>query len=291
MSGLTASGLRVPKTIKLFIGGEFPRTESGRSYPVYEHNSKKVFAHLCRASRKDFRNAVGAAIAAGHSWESRAAYNRGQILYRMAESHRDEMVSTLTRVHGASSEQANAQVDGAIDAFVYYSGFADKFQQLIGSVNPVTGPHHCFTTPEPVGVVAAIFGDDATLSQVVATLAAILVSGNTIVALLPPSVAPLLASISEVFATSDLPKGVVNLLTGTSDELLSQMASHMEVQSVTYQGAKADQGANVEQTLSVLKSAGAENMKRVVPPFAQELALQNILGFVEYKTVWHPVGH
>ena len=291
--------LRVPKTVKLFIGGEFPRTESGRSLPVYEHGTQKVFAHLCRASRKDFRNAVTASLSARSEWERRSAYNRAQIIYRMAEmaeGHREEMVSIMEKVGGVFARDANTAVDEAIDAFVYYAGFADKFSQISGCVNPVSGPHHAFTTPEPVGCVAAVFDDEVEVSvalpEVTATIAAIVASGNVVTGLFPLTVAPLLAPLSEIFATSDLPKGVVNLLTGQRSELLEHFASHMEVQSISYVGS--DRAVREK-----LKALGAENMKRIVC-FESEngaqkggtnLSVDRIANFVEFKTVWHPIGH
>ena len=286
MSGLTSKGLRVPKTIKLFIGGEFPRTESGRSFPVTEAGSEKPFAHLCRGSRKDVRNCVTAAQAALPSWEHRSAYNRGQILYRMAEmteGKREEFKETLLAL-GSNEAESDRQIDDAIDAFVYYAGFSDKFQSLIGTVNPVSGPHHNFTTPEPVGVVALILDEKASLGEIVASLSAILVGGNTVVALIPGSLGALLAPLAEVFATSDLPKGVVNLLSGHTDELATQFGMHMEIQSLSFQSADS-------VLLGKLRELGAENMKRVVPRVKAPLSLEHILAFNELKTVWHPVGY
>lgn len=287
MSGLGSGNLRVPKTIKLFIGGEFPRTESGRSYSVPVHGTQEIYANLCRASRKDFRNAVTAAQAALHGWEGKSAANRGQILYRMAEmaeGKRDEFVETLTVVMGLAKDEADAQVDRAVDAFVYYAGFSDKFQQMIGAVNPVSGPHHCFTTPEPVGVVSLLFDESETLASLVSNVAAIIVSGNTLVTLLPERASALLAPLAEVFATSDLPKGVVNLLTGHLSELAQQIGSHMEIQCLSFQSDDA-------QMLGELKSLATENMKRIVTRSPAALSLENLLNYVEYKTVWHPIGY
>lgn len=286
MSGLSTGGLHVAKTIKLFIGGEFPRTESGRSFAVMAAGTERTFAHLCRGSRKDFRNAVTAAQAALPGWEKRSAYNRGQILYRMAEmteGKRDEFKTTLLAL-GISEAQAEQEIDFAIDAFVYYAGFADKYQQLIGAVNPVSGPHHNFTTPEPVGLVGLIMDESSSLGSIAAAISAIIVSGNSVVTLIPGDVGTLLAPLSEVFATSDLPKGVINLLTGYTDELAKQYALHMEVQSLCYHGSN-------EKLLGELREVGAENMKRIVPNGFAPLSLENILAFNELKTVWHPVGY
>ncbi len=299
MASLVSQGERVPKTLKLFIGGEFPRTESGRSFPVYDQDSKKVFAQLCQASRKDFRNAIAASLKACEQWQQRTAYNRAQILYRMAEmteGHREDMVSVLKSTSGVNAQTAENSIDQVVDAFVYYAGFCDKYSQLSGCVNPVNGPHHAFTTPEPVGCVVCLFDDDmgaaAALPLVASTLASIITSGSVVTALLPTAAAAQIASLGEIFATSDLPKGVVNLLTGNRSELIDYMASHMEVQSVCYVGS--DRAVKEK-----LKTLGAENMKRVVwrelhanaADTNENLRLENILSFVEYKTVWHPVGN
>lgn len=293
MSGLIQNGnpshLKVAKTIKLFINGEFPRTESGRSFPVYAKKTKSaIYANLCLASRKDFRNAVTAAKEAQAAWAGKSAYNRGQVLYRMAEmteSKREEFVEVLTTTLGYTSAQANAAVNEAVDAFVYFAGFSDKYQQVIGAVNPVSGPHHNFTTPEAVGTVALIANEKFNLGALVAQIAAIIVSGNSVVTLMTEDGAAVLAPLSEVFATSDLSKGVVNLLTGSLEELYSHFGSHMEVQTLSYQGTnKKIQGE--------LKELSAGNLKRFVPAIrAQDLlSLDHILSYIELKTVWHPIG-
>jgi acyl-CoA reductase-like NAD-dependent aldehyde dehydrogenase len=287
MSGLNGDNLQIAKTIKLFIGGEFPRTESGRSFPVYVHKSKNVYANLCRASRKDLRNAVTAAQGALNAWAGKSAYNRGQILYRMAEmmeGKRPETAEIMSQTLGMTKAQTDKAIDAAIDALVYYAGWTDKYQQVIGAVNPVSGPHHNFTTPEPVGVVGLLADSKFDFAALVAQIASIIASGNTVVVLMAEKGAATLAPLSEVFATSDLTKGVVNLLTGQLDELAGQFGNHMEIQSLSCQVDDA-------KILASLKESAAENMKRVVGPMQQALALENILNFVEYKTVWHPVGH
>ncbi len=288
MAGLNSQGLKIPKTVKLFIGGEFPRTESGRSAPVHSRKSKELFAHLCKASRKDLRNAVAAAKSAQPGWEKKTAYNRAQILYRMAEmteGKRAEFVETLEEVQGYSRKQADDAVNEAIDAFVYYAGFADKYPQLLGTINPVSGPHHNFTTPEPVGVVAVLFDGGLDLGALVARLSAIVCSGNSVVALLPEDGAAVLAPLAEAMATSDLPKGVVNLLSGSFEELWQQFGSHMEIQSLSYAGA--DRKVSTE-----LKKQAVGNMKRFVAPSPKTpaLSLENIVHHIELKTVWHPSG-
>ena len=284
MSGLQSQSL-VAKTTKLFIGGEFPRTESGRSFPVYVNGTKTVYAHLCRASRKDLRNAVTAAQGALSGWAGKSAYNRGQILYRMAEmmeGKRTEFAEVFTATLGYKKPEASKAVDSAIDALVYFAGWTDKYQQVIGAVNPVSGPHHNFTTPEPVGVVGMIADRKFDFGALVAQIAAIVASGNVVVTLLSEKGAAVLAPLAEVFATSDLPKGVINLLSGNVEELYQQFGSHMEIHSVNCQDSKF---------LAEIKTLGAENMKRVVPPTNEASSLETLLNFVEYKTVWHPIGH
>lgn len=274
--------MRVPKTIKLFINGAFPRTESGRSYPLKAMDGS-LYANLCDSTRKDLRGAVEAARGALSGWTSRSAYNRGQILYRMAEmssSRESEIVDCLEQVWGMEILAGTAEAQAAMDAFVYYAGFTDKYQQLIGSVNPVSGPHHNFTTAEPVGVVGLLPGEDTTYAQFVAQLAAAIASGNTLIAVMPGKLAPLLAPLSEILATSDLPAGVVNLLTESKPELFKHMATHMEIQAISV----------AQDRFSEARKLGVENMKRVITPRVETQQLASILDFVEYKTVWHPIG-
>lgn len=283
----TNESLRIAKTFKLFIGGEFPRTESGRSYPVYKHKTKTIYANLCLASRKDLRNAVTAAQGAQASWASKTAYNRSQILYRMAEmteGKRLEFVDVLTSTVGLTEAQAQKAVDSAIDAFVYYAGFADKYQQVVGSVNPVAGPHHNFTSTEAVGVVGLLADSKLDLGKLVAQISAIICSGNSLVALLGEEGAAVVSPLAEVFATSDLPKGVVNLLTGDRAELYKHFGTHMEIQSISCQVLEPE-------ILGEFKEMAAGNLKRVVAPVNESLGLDHLLNFVEYKTVWHPIGH
>lgn len=286
MSGLSKDPVRVAKTFKLFIGGEFPRTESGRSFAVNFAGSDRVYANLCFASRKDLRNAVSVAKEAQAGWQGRSAYNRGQILYRlgeMLEGKFDECVQVLIDTLGRDRAMAKEDVRGAIDACIYYAGFADKFQQLSGSVNPVSGPHHNFTSPEPVGVVGILPADSFYFSYLVAEICAVITSGNTTVCLLAEEGAAMVAPLAEALATSDLPKGVVNLLTSSRSELQGQFGSHMEIQALAL-GSK-DLNAAKE-----LKKLGVTNLKRIAPPRSRSLGLDRILDFVEFKTVWHPIG-
>lgn len=287
MAGLTTENLSVPKTIKLFINGEFPRTESGRSFPCYYTGTKKVYANLCLASRKDIRAAVTAAKDVQKSWADRSAYNRSQILYRMAEmaeGKRLEFSEVLEKVMGLSGTESKKEIDAAIDSFIYFAGWCDKYQQVIGAVNPVNGPHHNFTTPEATGVVALVCDDKFDFGKVVSDITAIVCSGNSAVVLLPENSSPILAALSETFATSDLPKGVINLLSGNVEELASHFGSHMEIQSLCYRGSDP-------KRITEFKVLAIENMKRFVGPTSKVMALENLLDFVEYKTVWHPIGN
>ena len=285
MSGLSQD-LKIAKTVKLFINGEFPRTESGRSFPVYFAKTKNLYANLCLSSRKDFRNAVTAAREAQKSWASKSAYNRSQILYRMAEmleGKRAEFVDVLKSTLGSTTAAADKEVNEAISNVVYFAGFADKFSQVVGAVNPVAGPHHNFTTPEPVGTVVYVASEKFSLSHLLRAVSSIICSGNSLVVLMQREGSATLSSIAEMLATSDLPKGVVNLLSGDLPELLETIASHMEVESLCYDG-------NDKAALSKMKELSIENFKRVVTGLDFDNNLQNILSFVEYKTVWHPIG-
>ncbi|HEY8279914.1 MAG TPA: aldehyde dehydrogenase family protein [Bdellovibrionota bacterium] len=275
--------MRVPKTIKLFINGAFPRTESGRSFS-FNGADGSLYANLCDATRKDLRASVDAARGAFEGWAARAAYNRGQILYRMAEmasSRSAEIEECLRNVYGMSESEAAKEAEAAADSFVYFAGFTDKYQQLIGSVNPVSGPHHNFTTAEPVGVVGMIPSEKTSYSEYVSQIAAVIASGNTAVALMPGKLAPMLAPLSEVLATSDLPAGVVNLLTESKREIFKHMAAHMEIQALS---------VGEKELFPEARKLGVENMKRVVAPRTEANQLATILDFVEFKTVWHPIG-
>jgi acyl-CoA reductase-like NAD-dependent aldehyde dehydrogenase len=275
--------MRIPKTIKLYINGAFPRTESGRSFSLNAADGA-LYANLCDSTRKDLRACVDAAKAAFEGWAGRSAYNRGQILYRMAEmasARSTEIEGCLREVWGMSGAEASRDAQASVDALVYYAGFTDKFQQLMGSVNPVSGPHHCFTTAEPVGVVAFVPKKETEYSVFIAGLAAILASGNTVVALMPGRLGAMLAPIAEIFATSDLPAGIVNLLTESKGELFSHMAKHMEIHALLL----GDPGV-----FSEAQRLGVENMKRIVALRPDTMQLASLLDLVEYKTVWHPIG-
>lgn len=272
------------KTIKLYIDGKFPRTESGRSYT---HTAQgKDIARVCQASRKDFRNSIESNKKAQPGWAGRTAYNRAQILYRMGEMAQGksaEFRAVLKDSLGLTDAKAKQSVQKAIDAFVYYAGFADKFSQVTGAVNPVAGPYHNFTTPDPVGVVVLIDSDSFDFAKLAANIASIICSGNATTVLLSKQCPAVLAPLAEVFATSDLPGGVVNLLTGHVDELYKHIAAHREVRSISFQNEN-------EKIFFEMKATAVNNMKRMVPMTSEMESLENILSFVEYKTVWHPIG-
>jgi acyl-CoA reductase-like NAD-dependent aldehyde dehydrogenase len=261
--------LPVKKTYKLFIGGAFPRSESGRTYLAHEQN-------VARASRKDLRDAVRAAREALPKWAGMTAYNRGQVLYRLAE-----MLEARRTDLGALCS-GTKEVDRAIDRVVWYAGWADKLAQVIGSANPVAGPYFNFTIPEPTGVVGILAPEKPALGGLVSRLAPALVGGNSVVAVASES-SPLAAvELAEAVATSDVPGGVVNILTGLHEELAPWLASHMDVNAIDLTGA--------DGTLGDLERAAAENVKRVVRGAVDDQSPWEIASFLELKTVWHPIG-
>jgi acyl-CoA reductase-like NAD-dependent aldehyde dehydrogenase len=261
--------LPVNKTYKLFIGGAFPRSESGRTYEAEG-------ANIARASRKDVRDAVQAARGAQPKWGSATAYNRGQVLYRIAEMMESRIPEFAELCSG------KAEVEQAIDRWVWYAGFADKLAQVLGSSNPVAGPYFNFTIPEPTGVVGIVPPDEPQLLGLVSRIAPALTGGNTVVALAAES-GPLAAiELAEAIATSDVPGGVVNILTGFHAELAPWLASHMDVNAIDITGAD---GLRTD-----LETAAAENVKRVVIAEPDAQSLYEISAFLELKTVWHPIG-
>jgi len=261
--------LPVNKTYKLFIGGAFPRSESGRTYEAQGMN-------VARASRKDVRDAVVAARAAQPKWAGATAYNRGQVLYRIAEMMESRVPEFAALCSG------KPEVEKSIDRWVWYAGFADKLAQVLGSSNPVAGPYFNFTIPEPTGVVGIVAPDEPVLLGLVSRIAPALTGGNTVV-VLAAETAPLAAiELAEALATSDVPGGVVNLLTGHRSELAPWLASHMDVNAIDVTGAN---GLRAD-----LERAAAENVKRVVTGEADGQSLHDISAFLELKTVWHPIG-
>lgn len=282
---MTPQRLAVPKTYKLYIGGKFPRSESGRTYEVV--SAKGAFlANASLASRKDARDAVVAARAALAGWSGATAYNRGQVLYRIAElleGRREQFVDELVATEGASRAVATRQVDTAIDAWVWYAGWADKYVQAAGNGNPVSGPYFNLSTPEPTGVVAIIAPQSAgSLLGLVSVIAPAILSGNTVVVVANQS-APLSAvSLGEVLATSDVPGGVVNILTGSPAEIAPWLAGHADVNALDLAGAGDLDWVD-------LQVIAADTLKRVLPPVTGVPApsLERIVAFTETKTVWH----
>jgi acyl-CoA reductase-like NAD-dependent aldehyde dehydrogenase len=278
--------LSVLKTYKLYIGGKFPRTESGRYEVATNPKSGARLANYCHASRKDLRDAVVAARKAQASWGATSAYLRGQILYRaaeMLEGRASSLADEIASNSGATPKAAAAEVSQAIDTLVYYAGWTDKFAPLFGSVNPVASPHFNFTTPEPTGVVGVVCPDKPSLAGLVALVAPVILSGNAAV-VLASETAPLPAiTFAEIVATSDVPGGVINLLSGFRQELAPHFASHMDINAVV-------DGSGAAAITETLKAGAADNLKRVAiradltpDPYA-------ILDTVEMKTAWHPIG-
>ncbi|GAB3883995.1 aldehyde dehydrogenase family protein [Microbispora bryophytorum] len=282
--------LAVNKTYKLFIGGAFPRSESGRSYVVT--SSKGDFlANAARASRKDARDAVTAARKAFPGWSGATAYNRGQILYRIAEmleGRRAQFVAEITAMGGVGVKQAGEMVDAAVDRLVWYAGWSDKIGAVLGSANPVAGPYFNLSSPEPSGVVAVV-APQGPLLGLVSVIAPVIVTGNTCVVVACER-APLPAiTLAEVLATSDLPGGVVNILTGSAAEIAPWLAGHMDVNGIDLTGADPELAVTCEEL-------AAENLKRVLRPPAAPVnwladpGIERMTAFLETKTVWHPIG-
>jgi acyl-CoA reductase-like NAD-dependent aldehyde dehydrogenase len=278
------SRIDVNKTYKLFIGGAFPRSESGRVYEIKGAN-KKFIANPSLASRKDLRDAVVAAKSAHSGWANATAFNRGQILYRVAEimqGRSDQFIDEICALEGVTTKVAKIQVEEAIDTWVWYSGWCDKLSSVTGSLNQVSGPFYNFTTPEALGVVAIFAENKPSLLGVVRTLAPVIASGNSAVLIASESYPLPAITLSEVLATSDVPAGVVNILTGKITELAPWVGSHMEIDGVDVAGLSKKQEEE-------LKLVGADNLKRIFR-FSPTNHPERILSFMEQKTVWHPIG-
>ncbi len=278
----------VRRTAKLFIGGAFPRSESGRSYEVAAHDGRPL-AHVSQASRKDLREAVVAARAAFPGWSGATAYLRGQILYRVAEMMEGRRAQFEAELRDAGAADPARGVSASIDRWVWYAGWADKIAQVAGASNPVAGPYFDFTIPEPTGVVGIVAPGDQSLLGLVSRVAPAIVGGNTCVVIASES-SPLPAvSLAEVLATSDVPGGVVNILTGRTAELVPWLASHMDVNAIDITGVPAAMAADTERS-------AADNVKRVhrgpdVDPFSEAAqGPHEITALMELKTVWHPMG-
>ena len=281
--------LEVKKTYKLFIGGKFPRSESGRSYQVEDHKGNHL-ANVSLASRKDVRDAVVAARAAQPGWATASAYNRGQVLYRIAEmleGRRDQFIEEIKELTGKSERQASQEVDAAIDSWVWHAGWTDKIDSVAGSMNPVAGPYFNISTNQPTGVVGAFAPQDSALVGFINTIAPAIVSGNAIVVVTSEKLSLPALTLGEVLATSDLPGGVVNILAGKESELSSWLVGHMDVNAVDLEGTSNP---------TDLEISAAGTIKRVIRPdtygrTSSRGSLQHILDLMEVKTVWHPKGH
>ncbi|MEP6973130.1 MAG: aldehyde dehydrogenase family protein [Actinomycetota bacterium] len=280
--------LPVKRTAKLFIGGKFPRSESGRSYEVFAHDGRSL-GHAAQASRKDLRDAVEAARGAQPGWAALTAFNRGQILYRVAELMEGRREQFRAELADAGAADPDRGVNAAIDRWVWYAGWCDKVHQVLGATNPVAGPFFNFTIPEPTGVVGIIAPADQSLLGLVSRLAPAIVSGNAVV-VVASETAPLPAvSLGEVLATSDVPGGVVNILSGKVAELVPWLAGHMDVNAVDATGVPDSLRQEVEQL-------AADNVKRIhrapdADPFsAAAQSPYEITALMEFKTVWHPMG-
>jgi acyl-CoA reductase-like NAD-dependent aldehyde dehydrogenase len=284
--------LSVRKTYKLFIGGAFPRSESGRSYVVNDA-SGNFLANAALASRKDVRDAVVAARAAVKKWSGATAYNRGQVLYRVAEmleGRREQFIAEVAASEGVSASVAESSTDAAIDRWVWYAGWSDKIAQVVGSSNPVAGPFFDFSLPEPTGVVAIIAPQNSSLLGLVSVISPVIATGNTVVVIASEQRPLPAVTLTEVLATSDLPTGAVNVLTGKVSELAPWLASHLDVNGIDLSCAPPEQAVDLER-------AAAENLKRVLKPddasepdWNADPGLARLTAFLETKTVWHPIG-
>jgi len=287
-----SSRLPIIKTPKCYVGGAFIRSESGRVYPINDA-SGAFFANVPQCTRKDLRNAVEAAAKAGPGWAARSGYNRGQIIYRLAEmieARGAEMIHAIA-LGGASKANAEREVSASVDRLIHYAGWTDKYEQLLGNVNPVASPHFNFTVTEPMGIVGILAPEDAPLLALVSLIAPAIVSGNTVVALASHSQPYPSIALGEMLATSDLPGGVVNLLTGLRSEMVPTFATHAHLRAIS--GV-----ANAEER-KLIKSGAADSVKRVKLRKAEEpvdwlddsaQGLYEIRELIEFKTTWHPIG-
>jgi acyl-CoA reductase-like NAD-dependent aldehyde dehydrogenase len=281
--------IEIQKTYKIFIGGQFPRTESGRYYPLKDKKGN-VIANICLSSRKDFRNAEVAARGALSGWSGRAAFNRGQILYRIAEmleGRKEQFVAELV-LQGSSVAAAKQEVESSIDRMVYYSGWCDKYQQIFSSVNPVASSHFNFSVPEPTGVVSVIADENTSLLGLVTAIAPVIAGGNTCVVLASESKPLSAVTFAEVLNTSDLPGGVVNILTGSSSELHSHFSNHMDVNAMIYY-------RNNKAEIKTIRENASLNVKRIFIYNKVNVTSERsqspyfISDLQEIKTTWHPI--
>lgn len=282
--------LSVPKTYKLYVGGKFPRSESGRTYAVRDAKGQ-FMANAALGSRKDGRDSVVAARKGFGAWSKATPYNRGQVIYRVAEmleGRRAQFVELLTTSRGVAARAATAEVDAAIDRLVHYAGWTDKLGAVFGHANPVSGPFFSYSAPEPTGVVAVLAPTDAPLLGLVSVIAPVITSGNTCVVVAAAADPCVAVAFAEVLATSDVPGGVVNLLTGDAAEIAPHLAAHGDVNALDLTGADARLRVSLEQ-------AASQTIKRVyvptgIPDFAAAPGTARLRAFLEIKTVWHPTG-
>jgi len=283
--------VEVRKTHKLFIGGAFPRSESGRTYEVV--NTRGEFlANIAKASKKDARDAVISARTGFNSWSKASAYNRGQVLYRIAEvmeGRKDQFINDIQDAEGTSNKKATAQTDQAIDRVVWYAGWADKYSQVLGNTNPVSGPFFNFSIPEPTGVVAAVAPQDSSLLGLISVMAPILVSGNSVIVIASTNSPIPAITLSECLATSDVVAGNINILTGDPAEIMAHLATHADVNAldltgITDQDLLAELEADAAGTVKRVRKAPINPNWQVTP------SLSRIRAFTEIKTVWHPMG-
>ncbi len=305
MSPSASTRVDVRKTYKLYIGGAFPRSESGRSYEVYaapsgRRQSPRLLANAAMGSRKDARDAVTAARKAQPGWAGATAYNRGQVLYRVAEvmeSRRPQLVADVRDAEGLPAARAETLVSAAIDRWVWYAGWSDKYPQVLGGLNPVAGPYFDISVPEPTGVVAVLAPQSSSLLGLVSVIAPVVVTGNTAVVLTSQDRPLPAVTLAECLATSDVPGGVVNLLTGRTAEMAPWLASHRDVNALDLTGAADAEGVD----WGALEEAAADTVKRVLrpagtgaeavePDWEPVPGLERLCAFVETKTVWHPKG-
>ncbi|PSL54593.1 aldehyde dehydrogenase family protein [Saccharothrix carnea] len=287
---MSENRIAVTKTYKLYIGGAFPRSESGRSYPVVDANGG-FLANAAQGSRKDARDAVAAARKAFAGWSGATAYNRGQVLFRVAEvleGRREQFAAEVAACEGVPAKKAQSLVDAAIDRWVWYAGWTDKVATVLGASNPVAGPYFSFSVPEPTGVVAVLAPQESSLLGLISVVAPVIATGNTAVVVTSQDRPLPAVTLSEVLATSDLPGGVVNVLTGRTAEIAPWLASHADVNALDLTGAPESARADLER-------AAAGTVKRVLrarpaEDFTGEPGLARLRAFLETKTVWHPIG-
>ena len=293
MTSKEQNRVTVEKTWKLFMGGAFPRSESGRSIEVTD-GSGRFKAHVCRASRKDFRNAVEAAEKAANGWQSRTGYNRGQILHRMAEMaecRRAEIIDALVATGSMTRAAAGRETDLTIDRLICFAGWTDKVEQVLGCRNPVAGPYHNMSIPEPIGVVGVIAPEEPSLLGLISMIAPALATGNVVVALVSEGNPLPGLLMGEVCATSDVPGGVINLLSGERKELIPHIATHRGLGAVVAAGLSKSQKTK-------LKEGGVDSLVRVDPSMDSHsfeddefwTSPRSLMPFIEVKTMWHPVG-